>query len=68
MAFAILQTFIERKIKLGLVDYKEKLFDEMIQFNLVKGEYKPDIYKIKGHERPPIIEIPEYRKKFKQTL
>ena len=68
MAFAILQTFIKRKIKLGLVDYKEKLFDEMIQFNLVKGEYKPDMYKIKGHERPPIIEMPEYRKKFNRTL
>jgi glucosyl-3-phosphoglycerate synthase len=68
MAFAILQTFIERKIKLGLVDYKEKLFDEMIQFNLVKGEYTPDIYKIEDRERPPIIEIPEYCKKFKRVL
>jgi glucosyl-3-phosphoglycerate synthase len=48
------------------VDYKEKLFDEMIQFNLVKGEYKPDIYKIEDLERPPIIEIPEYCEKFKR--
>jgi len=26
----------------------------------------PDIYKIEGHERPPIIEVPEYREKFKR--
>ena len=66
MAFAILQTFIRRKRKLGLVDFKEDLFDEMIQYNLVKNEYMPDIYKIEGLERPPMIEIPEYREKFKK--
>jgi glucosyl-3-phosphoglycerate synthase len=64
MSFAILQTFIKRKKKLGLVDYKEKLYNEMIQYNLIKNEFKPDIYEIEGHERPPIIEIPEYREKF----
>ena len=66
MSFAILQTFINRKKKLGMVDYKEKLYNEMIQYNLIKDEFKPDIYKIEGHERPPMIEIPEYRKKFKR--
>ena len=68
MSFAILQTFIRRKRKLGLVDFTEDLFDEMIQYNLVKNEYMPDIYKIEGHERPPIIEIPEYREKFKKQM
>jgi len=66
MSFAILQTFINRKKKLGMVDYKEKLYNEMIQYNLIKDEFKPDIYKIEGHERPPMIEIPEYREKFKR--
>ena len=66
MAFVILQTFIRRKRKLGLVDFKEDLFDEMIQYNLIKNQYMPDIYKIEGHERPPIIEVPEYREKFKR--
>ncbi|MFC1813620.1 glucosyl-3-phosphoglycerate synthase [Thermodesulfobacteriota bacterium] len=65
MAFVILMTFINRKRKLGMVDYKDDIFREMIQFNLVKDEYEPDIFKIEGHERPPIIEIPEYREKFK---
>ena len=65
MSFAILKTFINRKIRLGLIDLKEELFDEMIQYNLVKEEYQANISKIEGHERPPIIEIPEYREKFK---
>ena len=65
MAFTILKTFINRNIQLGSIDLKNKLFDEMIQYNLVNDKYQADIYKIKGHERPPIVEIPEYRKKFK---
>jgi glucosyl-3-phosphoglycerate synthase len=39
----------------------------MIQYNLIKNEYQPEIFKIEGHERPPIIEIPEYRKKFNKS-
>jgi glucosyl-3-phosphoglycerate synthase len=65
MAFVILKTFINRKIRLGLIDLKEELFDEMIQYNLVNDEYQAVISKIEAHERPPIIEIPEYREKFK---
>jgi glucosyl-3-phosphoglycerate synthase len=65
MSFVILKTFINRKIRLGLIDIKEPLFDEMIQYNLVNDKYQADVLKIEGHERPPIIEIPEYREKFK---
>ena len=65
MSFVILKTFINRKIRLGLIDLKEELFDEMIQYNLVNEKYQADILKIEGHERPPMIEIPEYRQKFK---
>jgi len=64
MAFVIMMTFINRQQKLGLLDIKNDLFNEMIQYNLVRNEYKSDIFKIKGHERPPMIEIPEYREKF----
>ena len=67
MAFVILKTFINRKSKLGLIDLKEEMFDEIIQYNLVKNEYQPEKTRFKGHERPPIIEIPDYRKKFHQT-
>ena len=65
MSFVILKTFINRKIRLGLIDLRDDLYDEMIQYNLVHDQYKPDILKIEGHERPPMIEIPEYCKKFK---
>ena len=65
MAFVNLKTFINRKVRLGLIDLKEELFDEMIQYNLVNEEYQAEISKIEDHERPPIIEIPEYREKFK---
>jgi len=64
MAFVIMMTFINRQKNLGLIKLKNDLFREMIQYNLVKDEYNPDIFKIEGHERPPIIEIPEYRHKF----
>ncbi|MEE8433095.1 MAG: glucosyl-3-phosphoglycerate synthase [Candidatus Desulfatibia sp.] len=67
MAFVIMMTFINRQKKLGLVDLKNDLFREMIQYNLVKNEYHPDIFKTEGHERPPIIEIPEYRHKFNKN-
>jgi glucosyl-3-phosphoglycerate synthase len=68
MSFAILKTFINRKVRLGLIDIKEDLFDEMIQYNLVNNRYLPDILKIETHERPPMIEVPEYREKFKIDL
>ena len=64
MAFVILKTFINRKIRMGLIDFKDELYTEMIQYNLVNDQYEPDIFKIEGHERPPIIEIPESREKF----
>ncbi|MBC8199668.1 MAG: glucosyl-3-phosphoglycerate synthase [Desulfobacterales bacterium] len=64
MAFVILKTFCNRIEKLGIVNLNKEIFDEMIQYNLIRNEYKPTIFKIKGVERPPIIEINEYRKKF----
>ncbi len=65
MAFGILKTFLDRIEKLGMIDIKKDTLNEMIQFNLVENRYMPDTYKIQGLERPPIIEIPEYREKFK---
>jgi glucosyl-3-phosphoglycerate synthase len=64
MAFVIMKTFINRKEKLGLIELNDEMFDEMIQYNLVNDRYEPEKLKIQGHERPPMIEIPEYRKKF----
>lgn len=64
MSFAILKTFIHRKVALGMIELKEEMHDEMIQFNLIKNQIAPDIVKIKGYERPPMIQLPEYRRKF----
>ena len=65
MSFAILKTFINRKESLGLIDLKEPMHDRMIQYKISGNDIEPDILQIKGHERPPMIEIPEYLEKFK---
>ena len=64
MSFAILKTFINRQKQLGLIDTKNNLYDEIIQYNLVESRYQPEALKIVGFERPPMIEIPEYCEKF----
>ncbi|MFO7560229.1 MAG: glucosyl-3-phosphoglycerate synthase [Desulfobacterales bacterium] len=63
MAFVILKTFLNRIEKLGLIQKKMEMFNEMIQFKLEKDTYMPDIRHLEEHERPPIITIPEYCKK-----
>jgi len=65
MAFVILKTFFNRQVKHDLVNLKNNMYDEIIQYNLVNNQYQPDSLKMEGHERPPIIDIPEYRQKFK---
>ncbi len=67
MAFGIIKTFFDRIEKLGMIDIKKETFSEMIQFNLVENEYMPDKHNIQGFERPPMIEMPQYRKKFNST-
>jgi glucosyl-3-phosphoglycerate synthase len=64
MAFVILKTFLNRIEKLGLIQKKKEMFNEMIQFKLEKNRYMPDIRQLEEHERPPIIGVPEYCKKF----
>jgi glucosyl-3-phosphoglycerate synthase len=64
MAFVILKTFIKRKNDLGLIELRNRMFDDMIQYNLVDNHYEPDIIRMEAHERPPIVDIPAYRKKF----
>ncbi|MCK5508667.1 MAG: glucosyl-3-phosphoglycerate synthase [Desulfobacterales bacterium] len=65
MSFVILKTFCNRLEKLGIVELKGDFFNEMIQYKLAQDSYQPDIYEDKSFERPPIIELSEYRKKFK---
>jgi len=67
MAFAIMKTFLKRIEHLGYIDIKKDMFDEMMQFSNIGEKYIPDTHQIEVHERPPIIEIPEYCKKFKSV-
>ncbi len=64
MSFAIMNTFLSRLESLGILKSKKKILTEMIQYKIVNNKYKPDIYRIEKFDRPPIIDIPEYCKKF----
>jgi glucosyl-3-phosphoglycerate synthase len=63
MSFGILQTFIKRAKALGIL---EKADHETImrQFQVTKDHYEQNLIEIIEEERPPMIEIEEYRKKF----
>ena len=65
MSFVILNTFFKRIEKLELLSLKKELSDRIIQYNLVQNDYEPDVYMTEDHERPPMVNIPEYREKFK---
>jgi glucosyl-3-phosphoglycerate synthase len=64
MAFVIIKTFLNRLQRLNRVDIKQEIFGEMIQYSLVRGMLQPEMHVIEQHERPPIIQIPEYIEKF----
>ena len=65
MAFGILQTFIKRAKALGIF---EKAEHETIlrQFQAQQDHYEQNLIEIIEEERPPMIKIEEYRKKFKK--
>jgi len=65
MAFVIKETFLTRLEKLGRIELKKELLLQMIQYNLVGNNYEADILDWKALERPPMIDIPEYREKFR---
>jgi glucosyl-3-phosphoglycerate synthase len=66
MAFGIMQTFINRAEKMGLLSVAEEMYENMIQFSQTEEMYSQDIKKIHLLERPPMITIPEYQEKFKK--
>ena len=63
MAFVIIETFLNRIQRSARIDVKQEIFNEMIQYRLNQGVIKPETYVIQTHERPPMIQIPEYRQK-----
>lgn len=67
MAFVIIKTFLNRMETLERMRIQQQIHDEMIQYQLVRNRLKPENHLLEQHERPPMIEIPEYRQKFSRT-
>ncbi len=68
MAFGILQTFIKRAKNLGIINDIED-FKTVLRQTQAKDEiYEQNELEIIEEERPPMIEIEEYRKKFNREL
>ncbi|MFO7839116.1 MAG: glucosyl-3-phosphoglycerate synthase [Desulfosalsimonadaceae bacterium] len=64
MSFMILQTFLNRIEKLGLITLNNALYKEMIQYKRLPECYETEIQRIEGHERPPMITVEDYLEKF----
>jgi len=67
MAFGILQTFIKRVNAMGVfnVEHYETV---LRQFQVKRNHYEQNLIEIEEQERPPMIEIEEYRKKFNKKV
>ena len=64
MAFGILQAFLNRAEQLDMVDVKAETSQILRQFQSREQRFEQQEFKIVEEERPPMIEIPEYREKF----
>jgi glucosyl-3-phosphoglycerate synthase len=64
MAFGILQTFLRRTEALGILGNLPELSTTLRQFQVNNNQFEEIPLNIVEEERPPMIEIPEYRKKF----
>jgi glucosyl-3-phosphoglycerate synthase len=64
MAFVIIMTFLNRIQRMKRREIMQDLFNEMIQYNLEGDKLVPKSSMPEQYERPPIIEVPEYQKKF----
>lgn len=64
MSFGIIQTFIAKLSAAGKANIATELHRTMIQYELEDGVYHRKQSEIVIVERPPIIDLPEYRSKF----
>ncbi len=65
MAFGILQAFLKRAEAHGLLEIKKEYEQILRQYQAHDNSFESIEIYIKEEERPPMIEIPEYRKKYK---
>jgi len=68
MSSAIIKTFLNRMEQLGFLDLQTQLHNNITQYSRGEAGYQQNISEINMQERPPIIELPEYRRKFNITL
>ena len=64
MAFGILRAFLFRAEALGVIGKLPELSTLLRQFQAKDELFEQVVYEIVEEERPPMIEVPEYRKKF----
>ncbi len=64
MAFGIMQTFLRRSEKLGVLKEIPDYHTILRQFQAKEKDYQQIKFEIVEDERPPMITIPEYRKKY----
>ncbi|MDR1933492.1 MAG: glucosyl-3-phosphoglycerate synthase [Spirochaetales bacterium] len=64
MSFGILNTFFDRLQKYGEGELKTQMNAFHIALNVIKEKHQPVFTEVPVFERPPIIELEEYRKKF----
>jgi glucosyl-3-phosphoglycerate synthase len=64
MAFGIMQTFLRRVEALGILGNLPELSTTLRQFQVNNNIFEEIPATIVEEERPPMIEIPEYREKF----
>ena len=67
MAFVVIKTFLNRVQRLNRVDIKQEIYNEMIQYSLARDTLTPQTHVLDHHERPPIIQVPEYNQLFRMN-
>jgi len=68
MSFGIMQTFLKRAEALGMIDGVPELYKSLNQFQVKDNEHELVEHTIVEEERPPMITIPEYQKRFEKTV
>jgi len=63
MAFGILQTFFLRLERFGVVGHLPPLDNALRQFQVKENRYEQVAFRILEEERPPMLEVPAYRKR-----
>jgi glucosyl-3-phosphoglycerate synthase len=64
MAFGILRAFLFRAEALGVIGKLPDLSTLLRQFQVEDETFKQVEFEIVEEERPPMLELPEYREKF----